>query len=71
MVILSGVLGIYNFVYHDHGEEARTGLPYQKIRTKPFPWRECPNCDLFDLKCWKECRDGKKGISSEETHKGH
>eukprot|EP00600_Ochromonadales_sp_CCMP1393_P002371 CAMPEP_0174984774 /NCGR_PEP_ID=MMETSP0004_2-20121128/17931_1 /TAXON_ID=420556 /ORGANISM="Ochromonas sp., Strain CCMP1393" /LENGTH=84 /DNA_ID=CAMNT_0016237265 /DNA_START=71 /DNA_END=325 /DNA_ORIENTATION=- len=54
MVGLSTVLTVYNVVAHSH-DHIRTGLPYQKIRSKPYPW-SCPDCNLFDLECWKECR---------------
>ena len=42
---------------HEHAE---IGLPYQKIRNKPFPWKECPSCDLLDFECWAKCRADKK-----------
>ena len=42
---------------HEHAE---VGLPYQKIRNKPFPWKECPTCDLLDFDCWSKCRADKK-----------
>lgn len=47
----------YNVVFHSH-EHVRTGLPYQKMRTKPFPW-SCPDCDMFDLNCFAECKAAK------------
>ena len=57
MVALSTVLVVYNVVAHDH-EHAATGLPYMKIRNRPYAW-ECPDCNIFDLDCWKECRAAK------------
>lgn len=56
MVGLSGLLTIYNIVAHDH-EHVRHGLPYQKVRAKPYPW-QCGDCNLFDNQCWKECKEG-------------
>lgn len=56
MVGLSSLLTVYNIVAHDH-EHERHGLPYQKIRAKPYPWK-CGDCNLFDNKCWKECKEG-------------
>ncbi|KAJ1428061.1 hypothetical protein B484DRAFT_394961 [Ochromonadaceae sp. CCMP2298] len=58
MVGLSCGLVVYNIVAHDH-EHVRTGLPYQRFRSKPYPW-SCPDCNLFDGACWKECRDAVK-----------
>lgn len=58
MVGLSTVTFVYNFAVLEH-EHARTGLPYQKFRNKPYPWK-CPDCNLFDLECWKECKEKNK-----------
>lgn len=52
MVVLSSVLAAYCVATHSH-EHVRTGLPYQKIRSKPYPWAAA-DCNLFDGECWKE-----------------
>ena len=31
---------------------------YMSVRKKEFPW-ECDQCALFDLDCWKKCREAK------------
>ena len=49
MTGLSSAVGVYNYVTLEHDHQEKTGLTYQKIRNKPFPWKECPNCDLFDM----------------------
>eukprot|EP00607_Mallomonas_marina_P005535 CAMPEP_0182427964 /NCGR_PEP_ID=MMETSP1167-20130531/20923_1 /TAXON_ID=2988 /ORGANISM="Mallomonas Sp, Strain CCMP3275" /LENGTH=91 /DNA_ID=CAMNT_0024610575 /DNA_START=105 /DNA_END=380 /DNA_ORIENTATION=- len=54
MVALCGVVTVYNLVAHSH-DHAHTGLPYQKIRNKPYPW-SCPDCNLLDYPCWDECK---------------
>jgi hypothetical protein len=59
MIGLSTVAGVYNYLTLEHEHQEKNGLPYQKIRNKPFPWKECPNCDLLDAECWKECREAK------------
>eukprot|EP01031_Cornospumella_fuschlensis_P038186 gene38186-46398_t len=46
MAGLSTVLGIYTYFTNTH-DHARSGLPYQKIRSKPYPWA-CSDCALFD-----------------------
>lgn len=55
MVGVTGFFTVYNIVLHSH-DHRRDDLPYLRIRTKPFPWRECPNCDIFDGACWDKCR---------------
>lgn len=57
------VVGIYNIVVHDH-DHPRKDLPYSQMRNKPFPWTECPTCELLDGDCWKKCR----GEEVEEHH---
>jgi hypothetical protein len=57
MIGLSTLLTVYNIVAHDH-DHARHGLPYQKIRAKPYPWA-CSDCNLFEGDCWKECKANK------------
>lgn len=57
MIGLSTLLTVYNIVAHDH-DHARHGLPYQKIRSKPYPWA-CNDCNLFEGDCWKECKANK------------
>ena len=52
---LTCLCAVYNVVIHDHphrGDE----LSYMKIRSKPYPWTECPDCNIFDGDCWKACR---------------
>jgi hypothetical protein len=48
---------LYNIAAHDH-EHPHNGLPYQHIRSKPYPWI-CSDCNLFDGACWDECRAAK------------
>ena len=64
MAGLSTVLGIYTYFTNTH-DHARSGLPYQKIRSKPYPWA-CSDCALFDGDCWKECRG--ETVSHDEHH---
>jgi len=45
MVAFTGIVGVYNVVVHDH-DHVREGLPYNRIRNKPFPWHECPDCEV-------------------------
>eukprot|EP01036_Dinobryon_divergens_P050306 gene50306-67367_t len=54
MIALSTVVAIYNVAFGTH-EHGNTGLPYQKIRSKPYPW-SCPDCNLLDYPCWDECK---------------
>lgn len=54
MVTLSTLLAIYCMAVHSH-EHVRHGLPYQKIRSKPYPW-SAADCNLFEGECWKEAR---------------
>ena len=59
-IALCGVLFVYNMVLHfthDHHHE-QIDYPYIKKRTKPLPWG-CSNCDLFDMPCWKKCKEAK------------
>ena len=59
MLAFSGIMTAYNMATMEHEHQEVQGLSYMKIRNKPFPWKECPNCDLLDSACWKECRDAK------------
>ena len=63
MMGLTGVLSVYVAMVNEHGH-GRRDLPYSQIRTKPYPWRECPNCELLDANCWKKCR----GEEVEDEH---
>jgi cytochrome c oxidase subunit 6a len=48
-----------DIIFPDHPHRPDGELPeYMKIRNKSFPW-ECEDCDLFDLKCWRQCRAAK------------
>eukprot|EP01083_Nonionella_stella_P101274 286892_1 len=52
--ILSILKDIF-LVPHAHRQEGP--LPdYMAIQVKEFPW-ECETCALFDLECWKKCRE--------------
>lgn len=51
---------VYNIAFHAHDHQ-RDGLPYMKIRTRPFPWKECSDCEFFNSDCWKKCRGGDAG----------
>ena len=66
MVGLSAAFGVYNYAFAAHEHAGRTDLPYLKIRNRPYPWA-CPDCNLFDLECWKECKGGAKA-DHEEHH---
>jgi hypothetical protein len=60
------ILGlIKDFVILDlhHGHEDEIKREYMKIRTKQYPW-ECDDCDLFDTKCWKACREEKAAAAA-------
>ena len=46
---------------HEHGHDGPT-YPYMHIRSKEFPWGDCP---LFDLNCGKE--HAEEGEGGEET----
>ncbi len=52
---LTGVVTAYNVAVHDH-DHPRTDMPYMRIRNKPYPWRECPDCNIMDGACWSKCR---------------
>lgn len=62
MIGISSLMAVYNIVAHDH-DHARHGLPYQKIRNKPYPWK-CSDCNLFDNDCFAECKGAKKAKAS-------
>ena len=56
--LTSGASGL-TLIFDEHGHRFEGELPeYMHVRTKEFPW-ECGDCDLFDLKCWKQCRAEK------------
>ena len=58
MIVLSGTFGAYNVMTAEH-PHGRHDMPFMKIRNKPFPWRECPDCDILDGDCWAKCRAEK------------
>lgn len=58
MVAVSAALGVYNYTAHEH-DHPRHGLPYQRFRSKPYPWA-CSDCTLFDMDCWAECKGQSK-----------
>lgn len=64
---LSGLFFVYTFVIagHEHHEN-RDDYPYMKIRTKAFPWK-CSDCNLFDGKCFKACREAEEAAAAEEN----
>mmetsp|Transcript_33483 Transcript_33483/g.61508 ORF Transcript_33483/g.61508 Transcript_33483/m.61508 type:complete len:150 (+) Transcript_33483:61-510(+) len=48
----------------DHAHRPHGPLPdYMAIQTKEFPW-ECETCALFDLECWKKCREEQAAESA-------
>ena len=56
---MCGVLFVYNMglhFMHGHHDHEQIAYPYMKKRTKPLPW-SCTNCDLFDMPCWKKCKE--------------
>eukprot|EP01038_Epipyxis_sp_PR26KG_P012577 gene12577-16865_t len=67
---LTAVMGVLSLAFHlyafsgHHPHSGKEGLPYQRFRTKPFPWK-CSDCSLFDAACWKECKAALKGEKSE------
>jgi len=67
MIGLSTAVGLFNFIAHEHEEEPIRGLPYQKIRTKPYPW-SCSDCNLFDIPCWDECKGRNHGKAAAAHH---
>jgi len=45
----------------EHAHRKHGPMPdYMEIQVKEFPW-ECENCALFDLECWKKCREERAG----------
>ena len=67
MIGLTLAFTAYNLAVHEHDHRTE-GLPYLKIRSKAFPWKECPDCDLFDTECWKSCRAAKSGNVADSHH---
>jgi len=59
-----GALAVINFVVHMSHEhhESEPVFGYQKIAKKNFPW-ECKKCGLFEVDCWKKCREEAKNNS--------
>jgi len=55
------VLSVFkDLVAGEHHHRKPDPLPdYMRIRNKPFPW-ECEDCELFNRKCWKECKAAKQ-----------
>lgn len=50
----------FSFATEEHHHKPEGELPeYIAVRHKEYPW-ECPDCDLFDLQCWKKCRAEKE-----------
>jgi len=48
----------------DHQHRKPDPLPdYMAIQVKEFPW-ECETCALFDLECWKKCREEQAAESA-------
>ena len=61
------VVGAYNYFAHEH-EHMRKDMPYLRMRSKPFPWKECSDCDIFDGACWDECRGKGKPADHDNHH---
>lgn len=55
---LCGFFTVYNIAFHAH-DHARDDLPFMKIRNRPFPWKECPDCEFINIECWRVCRGGE------------
>ena len=55
--VLSSVKDILFGAHHGHDDGPQPD--YMKIRTKSFPW-ECEDCELFNQKCWNDCRAEKR-----------
>jgi cytochrome c oxidase subunit 6a len=57
---------IKDIVTGEHAHRKEGPEPeYMKIRHKNFPWLECSDCDLFDVKCWRKCRADAKALKEE------
>lgn len=67
MMGVTTLFAIYNVVAHTH-DHPRTDLPYMKYRSKPYPWKECADCNIFDPECWKKCRGEGAEDGEEESH---
>ena len=55
MLGLTVLCSAYNIIIHEHPHRGKE-LPYMKLRHKPYPWVECPDCNIFDGDCWDSCR---------------
>jgi len=60
-MLFTGYIGYVEYQHMKHPHEDHEKIPYShmKIRNKPYPW-SCPDCNLFNLKCWRECREAQK-----------
>jgi len=61
-----GVLAVYNVYAHlshgHHGHEERLHYAYEKIRNKPFPWKNS-DCGLFDGECQAKADAAAKALA--------
>jgi hypothetical protein len=51
--------GLYSFTMDEHPHRVEHVPEYLHVRSKEYPW-ECSDCDLFDRKCWKKCKEEMK-----------
>lgn len=56
MGVLCAIWTAYCVATHEHLHHPEAAYSYLKIRNKPYPWKECPDCNLLDNGCWDECR---------------
>eukprot|EP01084_Bolivina_argentea_P217137 368741_1 len=56
-IAVCGLYGLFTLttLEHPHGKEG-IAPEYMKIRSKPFPWKTCADCELFNLECWNACK---------------
>eukprot|EP00483_Globobulimina_turgida_P010488 UN10509 len=56
-----GAYGVFAITTLEHAHAKEGPHPeYMKIRAKPFPWKSCPDCELFNPACWKACGEASR-----------
>lgn len=58
MLGLTVLCTVYNVAFASHPHRGQE-LSYMRLRAKPYPWVECPDCNIFDGDCWTVCRGGE------------
>jgi hypothetical protein len=56
-----------SFTHHPHQE--RTDMDYLHVRNKPFPWVPCTDCDMFDMDCWRRCKEEERKKAEKKENK--